>query len=68
VIKNTSIREGTNLQFRAEFFNLPNRVNFGLPNQTVFSSAGGGTISPNAGQISSTRDARRIQFGLKLEF
>ena len=31
VIKDTKIREGMNLQFRAEFFNLFNHANYGVP-------------------------------------
>ena len=74
MIKNTTISESKRLQFRAEFFNIPNRVNFGLPNQTVFdgsttvNGAEVPTVSANVGRIGSTRDARRIQFGLKFEF
>lgn len=49
------------IQFRAEFFNLFNRVQFGYPGQTL------GT--PSFGVISSqTNDPRLIQFALKLIF
>ncbi len=40
LVKDTALRflgEGGSLQFRAEFFNLLNRANFGTPNPTVFS-------------------------------
>ena len=37
LFKNTGITEKTNLQFRAEFFNILNRSNYGPPNTTVFS-------------------------------
>ena len=60
LVKNFDIREGTNLQFRAEFFNLFNRANFDLPDNFVG--------SPTFGQILSAQAARRIQFGLKLLF
>jgi hypothetical protein len=66
LFKNTAITERTNLQFRAEFFNLLNRANFGTPNATVFSGA---SISPSAGLITTTATtSRQIQFGLKLFF
>ncbi|MBV9504491.1 MAG: carboxypeptidase regulatory-like domain-containing protein [Acidobacteriia bacterium] len=64
--KNTAISEKLRLQFRAEFFNIFNRANFGTPNPVVFSSATT-TPSPTAGVISSTATtSRQVQFGLKL--
>ncbi len=66
LFKNTNITEKTNLQFRAEFFNILNRSNFGPPNTTVFSS---GAVSPSAGLITTTATSpRQIQLGLKLIF
>jgi hypothetical protein len=54
------------VQFRAEFFNLFNRANFGSPNAVVFASAST-TPAPTAGVITSTStSSRQIQFGLKL--
>ncbi len=50
-----------NLQFRAEFFNLFNVVNFGLPSNIVKGS-GFGEISRTAA------NSRQIQFSLKLLF
>jgi Carboxypeptidase regulatory-like domain len=66
LIKNTSVgRRGAAewgiLQFRAEFFNIFNIVNFGLPSNTVLGS-GFGTISHTAGS------SRQIQFSLKLVY
>jgi hypothetical protein len=66
LIKNTSFgrRSGGEwgiLQFRAEFFNIFNIVNFGLPSNTVLGS-GFGTISRTAGS------SRQIQFSLKLVY
>jgi hypothetical protein len=49
------------LQFRAEFFNLFNLVNFGLPANTLLGS-GFGQINRTAGT------SRQIQFSLKLLF
>jgi hypothetical protein len=48
-------------QFKAEFFNLFNRTQLGLPNNNVQSSAFGSITSTSA-------PAREIQFGLKLMF
>ena len=49
------------LQFRAEFFNVFNIVNFGLPSNTV-RGTGFGIISHTAGS------SRQIQFSLKLVY
>jgi hypothetical protein len=66
VIKNTPVSEKANLQFRAEFFNVLNRANFGTPNAIVFAN---GVISSSAGLITLTATtSRQIQFGLKLIF
>ncbi|MFZ0933296.1 MAG: TonB-dependent receptor [Bryobacteraceae bacterium] len=63
-LKDTSIREKLNLQFRAELFNLLDRANFNTPNAITFTPAG---VSPTAGVITSTSTtSRQIQFGLKL--
>ena len=67
LIKNTRITEGTNLQFRAEFFNLFNRANFGTPETFAFNSSG--VRYGNTGRITSTStSSRQIQFGLKVTF
>ena len=52
-------RENMRLQFRSEFFNLFNNVNFNNPNATLGSKMG---------RITSADDARIIQFALKLLF
>jgi hypothetical protein len=66
LFKNTGLSERTNLQFRAEFFNVLNRANFGTPNAIVFS---GTNTSSSAGLITTTATtSRQIQFGLKLIF
>ncbi|PYS04500.1 MAG: hypothetical protein DMG12_10005 [Acidobacteria bacterium] len=70
VFKNNHTRlfsENTNVQFRAEFFNLFNRANFASPtdNLTVFDQTG--NPIPSAGLITSTQtSARQIQFALKV--
>jgi hypothetical protein len=64
--KKFAISERFNLQFRAESFNLLNRVNLNAPNPVVFSAATGGP-SPTAGVITSTStSSRQLQLGLKL--
>jgi hypothetical protein len=60
LVKNTQILEELNLQFRAEFFNLFNHPNFNLPDSFLG--------SPTFGRISSAREPRHIQFGVKLLF
>ena len=64
VLKDTSVTERLNLQFRAEFFNILNRANFNTPNLIVFTPSG---VSGTAGAINSTSTtSRQIQFALKL--
>ena len=53
--------EFANLQFRAEFFNIFNEVNFGLPSNIVRCS-GFGVIRKTAGP------SRQIQFSLKMNY
>jgi len=63
IFKRTTITERTSLEFRTEFFNLFNRVQFGLPGTGL----GVGTF----GVISSTNpgsNPRLIQFALKFIF
>jgi hypothetical protein len=62
--------EGGKLEFRAEFFNLLNRVNFGLPNRVVY-AARNNVEAPlaNAGRITTTATtSREVQFALRLAF
>jgi hypothetical protein len=67
VNKTASITERWRLQFRTEIFNLTNRVNFGIPSASIFTSQN--RRVDTAGQISSTvGSSRQIQFGLKLLF
>ena len=66
LFKTTAVSERASLQFRAEFFNVLNHSNFGVPNAVVFS---GTSISGSAGLITTTATtSRQIQFGLKLVF
>jgi hypothetical protein len=67
VEKGFAVRENLQVQFRAEFFNLTNRANFGLPFSEVFNP--NGFVEPQAGLITNTiSPPRQIQFGLKILF
>jgi len=59
-IKTIPIHESMNLQFRAEFFNIFNNVNFVLPNNDI--------SSPNFGQITAAQAGRVVQLALKFSF
>jgi hypothetical protein len=61
VLKNVELTERVRLQFRSEFFNAFNQVNFHNPSGTTFGR-------PEFGQITATEPARIIQFGLKLYY
>ena len=76
ITKDTKIRENIGLQFRAEFFNLFNHVNWGVPIMgngsanlyTAFSN-GVPVRNANAGKILyDVNNPRQIQFALKLTF
>jgi hypothetical protein len=67
-IKNTSITERFRLQFRAEMFNFLNSVNLGLPAGGFSPGPNGRNQSGTFATITSARDARNIQLGLKLLF
>jgi hypothetical protein len=63
--KNFKIRESQQVEFRAEFFNLLNHPNFGLP--------GGGSAVPvdvpgGASITNTSTDNRQIEFALKYTF
>ena len=62
IIKRTYIRETMNIEFRAEFFNLFNRV--------VFSNPGTNTLDPLSFGLSFSQAnvPRQIQFGMKFNF
>ena len=71
VFKNFRLKSEVNIQFRAEFFNLFNRVNFDIPgttpndNRIAVNSANFGTITRT---VPVTGDPRLLQFGLKFVF
>ncbi len=67
LVKATRITEKWSLQFRAEFFNLLNHANFGLPGNVVLQS--NGTPASSAGLVAdTTTTSRQIQFGMKLNW
>jgi hypothetical protein len=71
VSKNVALSSrGTYLQLRFEVFNLFNRVNYGLPNSTIFiaTADGGGSYNPTAGQITTALAPRQVQLAIKLVF
>ncbi|HEV3468826.1 MAG TPA: carboxypeptidase regulatory-like domain-containing protein [Pyrinomonadaceae bacterium] len=79
VIKNFRFTEDTVLQFRTEFFNAFNHPQYGNPGTAATfapdPSAPAGSFptrfiqtNPNFGVITTTRDPRIIQFGLKLNY
>ena len=62
LFKDINLTETINLQYRAEFFNVMNTPQFGLPNSTI------GT-NPSAGIITSiVGTPRQVQMGLRLSF
>ncbi len=57
------------LQFRAEFFNAPNHPSFSTVGTTLTTVAAGVDPTQNSfGAVTGTRDARVLQFALKLYF
>jgi hypothetical protein len=61
VLKATKIGETVTVQFRTDFFNLPNRANFGNPASNI-------SVPAQVGRIFGAGDPRQIQFGLKILF
>jgi len=59
-LKNFKFTESKDLQFRAEFFNIFNHANFGVPVNDV--------NSPNTGEIQTSQPGRLVQFALKFLF
>ena len=58
--KNFRVTESTKLQFRADFFNVLNHVNYNSPNTNI--------LSPDFGRITGSQSARTGQIGLRLTF
>jgi hypothetical protein len=77
VVKDTRLRflgDGGNLEIRAEFFNLFNNANFGLPTNTSFAGTGpiindtGETVVSGAGTLTNDIQARQIQLSARVIF
>ena len=68
LMKDTFVGERLNIQFRAEAFNFMNQVNLRAPNTSFSAGADGLNRSATFATIASARDARVVQFGLKLIF
>ncbi len=67
LVKRFAVTESRDFQFRAEFFNILNHANFGLPQNVPLTSTG--AVSGSAGRITNvTTTSRQIQFGLKFTF
>ncbi len=60
LVKNTPLGGARQLQFRAEFFNLFNWINYDNPNRTA--------LTPNFGRIFSASPPRQVQLGLRFIF
>lgn len=60
LLKTTPIKEGVSLQFRGEFYNALNNVNFGMPDSGLTDSA--------FGQLTYAMSPRILQFSLKALF
>lgn len=58
LLKSIRLNERARLQFRAEWFNVANHANFGLPDNDL--------ASPNFGRVLEAGSPRLVQFGLKL--
>jgi hypothetical protein len=68
LFKNIPIRESMNLQFRAEFFNLPNTSHFGADNSRSGAFASTDVSNPNFLKVVNAFGERQIRFGLKFNF
>jgi hypothetical protein len=69
LFKNFQVHEGARLQFRSEAFNIFNHPSFSAVGRSLTTTATG--VNPNTGNFSvvtDTRDARVLQFALKLSF
>ncbi len=70
IFKNFAMPHNSQLQFRAEFFNISNTTSFSAPGASITSSASTTPVDTSTyGQITSTSiPSRDIQFALKYDF
>jgi hypothetical protein len=71
LIKNTRLTERINLQFRAEAYNLFNRIQFDNPGAASDTLSSPGTFGQSLSTLTQpdgTTSARQIQLALKLIF
>ncbi|MEP7343205.1 MAG: TonB-dependent receptor [Acidobacteriota bacterium] len=68
VFKTFTLTERLKMQFRVEAFNAPNHVNLGFPNTSFSAGANGTNSNASFGRITTARDPRQLQLGLKLIF
>jgi hypothetical protein len=68
LVKDTRIHENSRIEFRAEAFNVANHVNLGFPDVTFVPGTNNLNRSATFGTITTSRDARIIQLGLKFVF
>jgi len=66
IFKNIRVTEKVSLQFRSEFFNAFNRVNFKMPNGVTGMNGATKVTSKIFGAANGAFDPRQIQFALKL--
>jgi hypothetical protein len=68
IIKNWRIKERGRLQFRAESFNVVNHTNLGFVSGGFSPGTNGFNSSGTFGTITTARNPRNIQLGMKLSF
>ncbi len=72
LVKHFYVSEYVNIEFRAEFFNVLNRVEFGGPDSNIGSPGGVGaapTLNPNFGNVSGASNSPRTgQVALRVSF